>query len=662
MKYTRRTAAGGWKCTRLRGVDFGVEPGEMVAVMGPSGCGKTTLLNCLSGLDEFDSGEVRIEGADLRQMNDRRRTDHRSRRMGFIFQTFNLLPVLTAVENVELPLLVGGTCPGEARRRSVAVLERVGLERIHHRPAELSGGQRQRVSVARSLVNEPAIVWADEPTGNLDSKTTADVMDLIRQLNSEQQADLRDRHPRRQYRRHVQPHRVHERWRDRRPGPGTGQTGDRMNLPLGLPLNVTVALGLLIAVVAILLFLFLAGLRQPVMAKLGMRSIPRRPTQSILIVFGLTLSTVIIMSALAIGDTLNYSVQWHAIKSYGEIDEIIAPPLLATFAQFAGDGDSMLVAEESGGQAGGQHAGRARDWRAGRGQRAGQRAATARPGPAGHRLRAYEQLRDRVQQEPLADGIAASILFPTIIRNTTTGQGEPLAFVMAVDDEYTQGFGLHAVDGQAVTMARLRPGVGNIFVLAGRLFGWASETGSELGFGSLKPSDLARAIAGTGAPLSAADSGGLPGSVISATLPFLDSIGPITSTLPFSGGLSLASLNLNTLSSEIDGVLGEVGLQMREGEVYLSRLGAERLDARPGDRLEIFLGPIPLPYRVVGIVDEAGPLATLSPVVMMRLDEAQQLLFMQGRINNVLISNRGDAVSGMQHSTAMTAALARPRA
>jgi len=171
----------------LRGVDFCVEPGEMVAVMGPSGCGKTTLLNCLSGLDELDKGEVHIEGADLRQMYDRRRTDYRCLHMGFIFQTFNLLPVLTAVENVELPLLVGGVRPAEARRRSVAALERVGLgDRTHHRPAELSGGQRQRVSIARALVNGPAIVWADEPTGNLDSKTTADVMSLIQQLNAEQ--------------------------------------------------------------------------------------------------------------------------------------------------------------------------------------------------------------------------------------------------------------------------------------------------------------------------------------------------------------------------------------------------------------------------------------------------------------------------------------------
>jgi putative ABC transport system ATP-binding protein len=172
----------------LRGVDFCVEPGEMIAVMGPSGCGKTTMLNCLSGLDEFDSGEVHIEGADLRQMDDRRRTDYRGRRMGFIFQTFNLLPVLTAAENVELPLLVSGVRAAEARRRAVAALEGVGLgDRIHHRPAELSGGQRQRVSIARALVNGPAIVWADEPTGNLDSKTTADVMNLIQQLNTEQQ-------------------------------------------------------------------------------------------------------------------------------------------------------------------------------------------------------------------------------------------------------------------------------------------------------------------------------------------------------------------------------------------------------------------------------------------------------------------------------------------
>ena len=168
----------------LRGVDLTVRRGEMVAIMGPSGCGKTTLLNCLSGLDEFDEGEVFIEGTNLRQMGDYRRTAYRAARMGFVFQTYNLLPVITAVENVELPLLVSGIKPAEARHRAIVALERVDLgHRAHHRPAELSGGQRQRVTIARSLVNNPAIVWADEPTGNLDSKSAQDIINLMRQLN-----------------------------------------------------------------------------------------------------------------------------------------------------------------------------------------------------------------------------------------------------------------------------------------------------------------------------------------------------------------------------------------------------------------------------------------------------------------------------------------------
>lgn len=172
----------------LRGVSLTVRKGEMVAVMGPSGCGKTTLLNCLSGLDSFDEGEVFVEGANLRTMNDRARTSYRARRMGFVFQTFNLLPVLTALENVELPLLVAGVRTGEARQRALAALADVGLsDRVQHRPAELSGGQRQRVTIARALVNNPAIVWADEPTGNLDSKSSSDVLSLMRKLNRERQ-------------------------------------------------------------------------------------------------------------------------------------------------------------------------------------------------------------------------------------------------------------------------------------------------------------------------------------------------------------------------------------------------------------------------------------------------------------------------------------------
>ncbi|HHY58860.1 MAG TPA: ABC transporter ATP-binding protein [Chloroflexi bacterium] len=170
----------------LRGVDVAVSAGEMVAIMGPSGCGKTTLLNCLSGLDDFDEGEVYIEGARLRSLSDKKRTSYRAQRMGFIFQTYNLLPVISAVENVELPLLVAGMRPSLARKRALAVLEQVGLaDRADHRPAELSGGQRQRVTIARALVNDPAIVFADEPTGALDSKAADDILALMRTLNRE---------------------------------------------------------------------------------------------------------------------------------------------------------------------------------------------------------------------------------------------------------------------------------------------------------------------------------------------------------------------------------------------------------------------------------------------------------------------------------------------
>ncbi len=154
--------------------------------MGPSGCGKTTMLNCLSGLDEFDSGEVKVEGTSLRSMSDRQRTSYRAHRMGFVFQTFNLLPVINAVENVELPLLVGGMRTSEAQERASQALEQVGLaDRLYHRPGELSGGQRQRVAIARALVNDPALVWADEPTGNLDSTSANEVLELMRQLNQE---------------------------------------------------------------------------------------------------------------------------------------------------------------------------------------------------------------------------------------------------------------------------------------------------------------------------------------------------------------------------------------------------------------------------------------------------------------------------------------------
>jgi putative ABC transport system ATP-binding protein len=176
--------AHGLEVPALVEVDLTVASGEMVAVMGPSGCGKTTLLNCLAGLETVDAGRVEIAGTDLAVMSDAQRTDFRARAMGFVFQNFNLLPVLSAVENVELPLLVVGVRAAAARRRAREVLAAVDLvDRERHRPAELSGGQRQRVAIARALVNEPAIVWADEPTGNLDSEAAAAIMDLLADLN-----------------------------------------------------------------------------------------------------------------------------------------------------------------------------------------------------------------------------------------------------------------------------------------------------------------------------------------------------------------------------------------------------------------------------------------------------------------------------------------------
>jgi putative ABC transport system ATP-binding protein len=179
-------SSGEVKVQALRGVDLTVRRGEMVAIMGASGCGKTTLLNCISGLDTFDSGTVRIGGVDLASMNDKQKTAYRAFNMGFIFQTYNLLPVLSAVENVELPLVVSGVDTRQARDLALDALGRVGIaERAQNRPSQLSGGQRQRVTIARALVNDPAIVWADEPTGALDSQTANEIISLMEELNAE---------------------------------------------------------------------------------------------------------------------------------------------------------------------------------------------------------------------------------------------------------------------------------------------------------------------------------------------------------------------------------------------------------------------------------------------------------------------------------------------
>jgi len=175
----------------LRGINIEIVRGEIVAVMGPSGCGKTTFLNCFSGLDDITRGAVTVEGTNIHTMPDAKKSDYRARRTGFVFQSYNLLPILTAEENVEMPLLIAGRSAGEARSDARAILTQMGLgDRMQHRPSELSGGQQQRVSLARALVAHPAIVWADEPTGNLDAEGSHEVTRLLRELNQRYQQTM----------------------------------------------------------------------------------------------------------------------------------------------------------------------------------------------------------------------------------------------------------------------------------------------------------------------------------------------------------------------------------------------------------------------------------------------------------------------------------------
>mgnify|MGYP000176567352 CR=1 FL=1 len=170
----------------LDGVDFDLEPGEFTTLMGPSGSGKTTLLNQIGGLDQPDAGTITIDGTEISKLSSSQLADVRLRKLGFVFQSYNLVPVLSAYENAEFVLLLQGMPPAERKKRVMETLHAVGLQGMEHRrPGELSGGQQQRVAVARAIAGRPALVLADEPTANLDSKTSESLIDLMRTLNAE---------------------------------------------------------------------------------------------------------------------------------------------------------------------------------------------------------------------------------------------------------------------------------------------------------------------------------------------------------------------------------------------------------------------------------------------------------------------------------------------
>ncbi|MFO7632225.1 MAG: FtsX-like permease family protein, partial [Caldilinea sp.] len=426
---------------------------------------------------------------------------------------------------------------------------------------------------------------------------------------------------------------------------------------------------------------------------------------------------IIIISSLGVGDTLRYSVQKQAVSAYGKVDEIIAPPLLSMLAGMANPNVDPEQAEQTqetlenltqGGLA--------------------SVLALVQGGLPSISVDRLERLNAAAAEEPLIDGVAGSIVFPTIIRNVSSGQSEPLGFIFAVDDAYTSDFGLTSVAGQPLTMDALQPGIGNIFLQASNLFAVVPALTEQ--FNQLQTSlpisetlgnlDAVQALAGLGAIFTTVDPAALPDMSISldtldglgvdtaplrdlgkesltlqeiamllqavepsdamsdtvsiplagvitgtqttpggdATLAIdptqLDAAGAVGSSLGALATDLLSAINLNTLGYELDNTLGQFGLQLRQGDLYLNRLGAERLNASTGDLVELYIGPLPVRFRVRAIVDQAGPLSALTPVVMLRLDEAQQLLFMPDRVNSVLISNIGDEMSGMQQTEAVS--------
>ena len=447
------------------------------------------------------------------------------------------------------------------------------------------------------------------------------------------------------------------------------------------------ALWMAAALILVGLLLIALSLRSPILARLGLRNIPRRPLQSSLIVVGLTLSTTIFTAALSLGDTLNHSLRHQVVKAYGHGDQGISPAFLGTLLELAEDDDfevdedaseqDMSLVELLEGLADGD---------------ADSIAQLVEEGLPGITLSDYQSLRAEVADEPLIDAMAGAIFFPSVVRNATTGQGEPIGFIFAVDDEYTSEFGLHDTSGAPVRMDVLQPGVGNIMspvvgtvadtavtvlqvvegdfgdsaaapVLAGAAALWFLATELEGESVSLRDVRIdLRTLAELGLDTSLLAEQGItelsleglgitdrdlaslgidPDAVVD--LPTLEALG-----IEIPENLNLFQfLNLNTLLGQTDEQLNQVGLQLRQGDVYLNQLGAQQLNARPGDLLEVFVGPIPVPYRVRGIVQESGPLGLLGPVVMMDLEEARRLLFMPERNNAVLVSFAGDEAEGM---------------
>ena len=454
----------------------------------------------------------------------------------------------------------------------------------------------------------------------------------------------------------------------------------------------SIAWGLAAAVALLLVGLALLAFRRPILARIGARNIPRRPWQSAFIVVGLTMSTTIFITSLSLGDTLNSSLRRQIVEAYGRIDQVVSPPFLQALLSLseqgdidpeAGEADSAIVDLLNGLAEGNLQS----------------ILQLLQDGLPGIDYARYQALQQAVADEPLIDGLSGVIFFPTIIRNMDSGQGEPLGAIFAVDASYEEQFGLHDEWGAPVSVGELEPGVGHIAAAASAalnaLQARISQVAEASGWGAMDAAQVASAVV-TGITLVSQPEGlsfslndlaidtatlknlGLDtafledegievlsleslGLTREQLLAFgvdpdapltLPSVGDLGGNLLTSSNL-FAAFNLNTLAGDVDSALRPYGVQIRQGEVFLSQLGAAQLDAQAGDVLEVFIGPIPLRFRVQAIVKEAGPVAPLIPVIVMDLAEAQQLLFMPERINAALVSNAGDELAGIDNTDAV---------